>query len=97
MRKLQLLILLCVFYIIYANAQAEKMWDYPIKPGTKEWLKLEDNDSKVKACQIPEKILATISTNDLFKLVLDYPLIYDIYAFNEINDGISNIPQTQKI
>lgn len=91
MRKSVLVVLICALYATFTCAQTEKKWDYPIKPGTKEWLKLEDNTSMVKACQIPEAVLKTLSTEDLFKIVLDYPLIYDIYAFNDVNDGIEKL------
>ena len=91
MKKTVLVVLLCALYTAFVYAQSEKKWDYPIKPGTKEWLKLEDNASMVKACQIPEAILKTLSTEELFRIVLDYPLISDIYAFNDVNDGIEKL------
>ncbi len=73
------------------NAQEKKNWDYPIKPGTEEWKKLDSNKAKVNACQIPEDILSTISTKDLLDICLQYPLLYDIYAFNSLTDGCNKL------
>ena len=45
----------------------------------------------VNACQIPEKILFSISTEDSTQLCLQYPLLYDIFAFNDLNEGIDKL------
>jgi hypothetical protein len=67
------------------------MWDFPVKPKTEEWKKLESNKAKVEACQVPEHILRNISTNDLTTLCLQYPLLYDVFAFNNINEGLRKL------
>ena len=69
----------------------ELKWDYPIKPKTEEWKKLKNNKAKVDACQIPTYILHDISTNDLMILCLQYPLLFDVFAFNDINDGMKKL------
>ena len=35
---------------------------YPVRPGTAEWASLENHQDKVDACQIPEDILSSMST-----------------------------------
>ena len=72
------------------NAQNEK-WDYPVKPGTEEWKKLESNKAKVDICQIPKYLLNTIPTSDLMDICLQYPLIWDMYAFNNLNEGLEKL------
>ena len=67
------------------------LWDYPIKSGTEEWKQLESNKAKVDVCQIPDSILQDISTNDLMTLCLQYPLLSDGFAFNNINDGLKKL------
>jgi len=86
--------LLFSFLIVFsfaAYAREKIIWDYPIKPKTEEWKKLESNNAKVEACQIPEYILRDISTNDLMTLCLRYPLLYDVFAFNDINSGLGKL------
>ena len=80
-----------IFLSFVTFAQEKTVWDYPTKPGTEEWKKLENNKEKVEVCQIPEYILQDISTNDLMTLCLQYPLLYDVFAFNNINDGLNKL------
>jgi hypothetical protein len=75
-----------------AMAQEKKVaWDYPVKPGTEGWAKFDSNKAMVDACQIPEKILSSISTEDLTELCLQYPLLYDVFAFNDLNEGLDKL------
>lgn len=57
----------------------------------KEWAQFKSNEAMVNACQIPEKILFSISTEDSTQLCLQYPLLYDIFAFNDLNEGIDKL------
>ena len=45
-------------------------YEYPIKPGTEEWIKLVSRDERAQACMIPLDILETISTGGLFESLL---------------------------
>jgi hypothetical protein len=67
------------------------IWDYPIKPGMEEWKKFESNEEMVKACQIPEKILTSLSTEELMDICLQYPLLYDVFAFENLNNGLDKL------
>ncbi len=64
-----------------------KAYDFPIKPGTKEWTNLKNNKQKVDICQIPNEQLKLLSTSELLESCLNYPLLPDIFAFNNIQDG----------
>ncbi|MDR3338689.1 MAG: hypothetical protein LBT25_01095 [Candidatus Symbiothrix sp.] len=88
-----LLIIFGFFTVSFATMAQEKKvaWDYPVKPGTEEWKKFESNEAMVNACQIPEKVLSSISTNDLVEICLQYPLLYDIFAFNNLNEGLDKL------
>ena len=66
-------------------------WDYPVKPGSSQWKSLNSNEEKVNVCQIPENILPQLSTKDLLAICLAYPLINDIYAFNNIETGTNKL------
>jgi len=78
---------LLFFSVLYA--QEKIVWDYPIKPGMKEWATFETGEQMVKACQIPLDVLNTISTNELVTVCLNYPLFNNYMAFNDEREGIS--------
>lgn len=90
-KSFYLLVTLSFLFSTGLSAQEKPIWDYPVKPKTEEWRKLESNRTKVEACQIPEHILRDISTNDLMTICLQYPLLYDVFAFNNINDGLRKL------
>ena len=62
-------------------------WDYPVKSGMKEWKQFQSNEEMVRACQIPENILSSLSTEDLTAICLQYPLLSDVFAFNFLSMG----------
>ena len=64
-----------------------KPYDFPLKPGTKEWTNLKSNKEKVNVCQIPEAQLKLLSTDELLEICLNYPLLPDIFAFNNMQEG----------
>ncbi|MEZ5072874.1 MAG: hypothetical protein R2751_18485 [Bacteroidales bacterium] len=66
-------------------------YEYPLLPGTREWDQLGSRGERVRACQVPEKILGSLSTPALLETVLNYPLILDFYAFSFYQSGFSRI------
>jgi hypothetical protein len=73
------------------SQEKKTVWDYPVKPGTEQWKKLENNAQKVAVCQMPEDILSDISTRDLTSICLQYPLLYDVFAFNNRTRGLEKL------
>jgi hypothetical protein len=67
------------------------VWDYPVKPATEEWKNFKSNQEMVDACQIPEKVLAILSTEELTDICLHYPLIADVFAFENTNEGLAKL------
>ena len=47
---------------------------YPVKPGMKEWQQFKSYDDAVKACQLPGKVLKSISTPGLIDALIHAPL-----------------------
>lgn len=72
------------------QSQQIKEWTYPVMPGTEQWKAFQSHQEMVDACQIPKNVLKTISTEKLLQLCLDYPLLFDIYAFNQISNGFNS-------
>lgn len=65
-------------------------WDYPVKPGSKEWQQLTTQELKVRACQIPDELLSQISTKDLVELCLNYPLLMNVTFFSTFESGLKS-------
>ena len=87
----KIIILFSTLYLaIFSTFGQEKIiWDYPVKPGTKEWATFETGEQMFNACQIPSDILSTISTEDLVTVCLNYPLFNDYMAFNDEREGVN--------
>lgn len=66
-------------------------YEYPIKPGTQEWIDLGSRAARSNACMIPEEILQKISTGGLFESLLKYPFILDYGAWEEYQVGFENL------
>ena len=72
---------------LFTFAQSKIVWDYTLKPGTQEWKLLKSNQEKVDVCQIPTHLLTELETKELLDICLNYPLLPDIFAFNNVEDG----------
>ncbi len=76
---------------VQLNNKPMDAYDFPIKPGTKEWKALSSHDKMVEACQIPENILKKMSTEGLIETCLNYPLVGGMFASNNIQSGFNSI------
>lgn len=69
-------------------------WDYPIRPGSKEWATLPTTADRVKAIQVPEDVLAKLSDRQLLDLILDYPFFLDYGLTNDPFTGFQRTLET---
>jgi hypothetical protein len=92
-RILFVILLLCVLFFSCKTEEFQENlpWDYPVKPGTEEWKKFTSNEEMVAACQIPDIILTSLSTEDLTELCLRYPLLADVFAFYNLQIGLDKL------
>jgi len=102
-RLLSLLILLLIIHFVlpigayaqntpYSGYESDEPYIFPIRPGTDEWNALPQNlDAKIAATQVPEEMLATLSTLALVNTVLDYPLLVNLSAFATPEEGFKSI------
>lgn len=67
------------------------LYDFPIKPGTPAWAKLQSHNEMVEVCQLPQDTLKNISTAGLIQTVLNYPLLSDMFAFDETQSGFDSV------
>ena len=89
--KSRILIFIFSLVVGIVNAQPKGVWDYPVKPGTEEWKQFKSYAEKVAACQIPEELLSSLSTEDLTELCLRYPLYTDFLKLENISDGLDRL------
>lgn len=69
-------------------------YKFPIDTSDKkEWSNLESHDEMLDVCEIPDTILKDMSTDELINIVLDYPLLIDILAYDSWNDGLEALSQ----
>jgi hypothetical protein len=73
------------------NFNKSDVYVYPIKGGTPEWQAFTTHDEMLKACQVPETILNTMSTAGLVETVLTYPLYEEWLAYNYPQQGFEAI------
>ena len=70
--------------------QKEVPWDYPVKPGTEEWEQLSTIQEARDACQIPEDVLSSLSTEDLMQICMQYPFFKFIYMSSTFDGGLEH-------
>ena len=72
-------------------AQNKQAWDYPIKPGSKQWIAYSSYKERLEACQIPEKILKDMTTEELVAICKNYPFSRNIFAYSSIQEGFEKV------
>lgn len=95
---ISLLILIAVSFPVSAQEAEGKessegidSYEFPIRPGMPEWKTLKTHKEKLEALQIPDKMLADMSTEGLVHTCLNYPLWLDMMAFRNFQTGIENL------
>ncbi|HAQ20784.1 MAG TPA: hypothetical protein DCR40_16360 [Prolixibacteraceae bacterium] len=90
MKKIILFLLIVMPF--FSFAQNEKVtWDYPIKPGSKEWLAVSDFSKRLELLNIPAPLLKKMSTEELVKSCLNYPEYRLIFTRNDLQSGYNFI------
>src|SRR4030042_5014780 len=83
--------MISLFFVLPGAQEKSKPYDYPVKPGTKEWKALASHEQKRQACQIPESTLIPMLTPDLVETCLNYPLYADMMAYDRVQDGFDYV------
>lgn len=94
MKKIFSVILLLVLVMLaipnIAQAEGNLEHEYLLTPKSTEWSKYNAYELQEKL-NIPREQVTSLNTNDLLELVLNYPFIGDVYAFNTVEDGLETI------
>ncbi len=62
-------------------------YDFPVRPGTEEWVALGSHEARLKACEIPTDILSRMTTGALVKTCMAYPFGGSVALANDLKLG----------
>ena len=68
-----------IAYAALKNGKDSK-YEYRISPGTEEWAKYNHSE-RVDLSQIPDDVIANMSTEELLDAVLEYPCFLDMMFY----------------
>ncbi|MDR0505675.1 MAG: hypothetical protein LBH32_02495 [Dysgonamonadaceae bacterium] len=75
MKKIIYLFVFALMTVCLHGQEKKLIWDYPVKPGMKEWADFTTRRQMVDACQIPQNILNTLSNNADADLLTEFSKI----------------------
>ena len=75
----------------------ELSWNYPVKPGMATWYSLQTEDERIAVLQVPEHILATISSEEVVGLCIELPAFFLFTAFNTPQEGFDTMLERYNI
>jgi hypothetical protein len=64
-----------------------RVFDFPIRPGTKEWLTLGSYVARLNSYNIPDELIKNMNTADLVKTCLNYPEFRLIMTRSSLQQG----------
>ena len=73
------------------NYSITEAYQYPVVPGMEEWKKINSLQEKAEACQIPEDILGSMTTEALVETVVNYPLFINVFAYDNKKMGLEHV------
>lgn len=83
--------LFLAFISIDISAQNKQTWDYPVKPGSKQWNAYTSYQERLEVCQIPQEILKDIPTEELVAICKNYPFSRNIFAYSSVQKGFEKV------
>lgn len=66
-------------------------YKFPINVDSEDWKNLNSHQEMIDACTIPENLIESLSTKELYELVIKYPLLIDMFAYDSENEGFDVI------
>jgi hypothetical protein len=69
---------------------------YPVLPEDNKWSELSLAE-QIDACNMPDDLIKDLSTDDLSELLLDYPFLLDILAFETREEGIEFLKRISNV
>mgnify|MGYP001024333117 FL=1 len=75
---------------------SEGSYTYPITPSDPIWHEMSYGEW-VAACNMPQEVVDTLSTEELINAALDYPLKMDYMFFNSYSAGIQHLQEKSNV
>lgn len=66
----------------------DRVIEYPITSDSVQWKKFTTHKQMVEACTIPDEIIEKLSTQELIGMIMDYPLLCDLYYYDTYEQGL---------
>ena len=83
---------ICAAAVIYKDfLNQNTAYQYKLTPEDAEWAELTSHQEMLDICQLPEEILTESTTEELFDIVLDYPLLIDISFYDSFEEGLLEV------
>ena len=82
--------LFIIFYLSWNFAQAQDAKKY-VYPNAGEWKQMKTHQEKINLFLIPKDKLASMTSPELLQAYMDYPLLFDFYAYNDMEQGWRNM------
>lgn len=61
---------------------------FPVTADDKEWGKYDSYREMVQACTIPDDLLKELSTKELIKLTMNYPILINLYSYDDYDQAL---------
>ena len=68
-----------------------KKYEYPVDYDNMEWKKYKNHTQMIEVCTVPDDVVKNATTEELLDLVLNYPLLCDIFAYNSCEEGVAAV------
>ena len=72
------------------------VYTYPVTPENQEWAGM-DYVEQVQACNMPQELVNSLSTDELVQVALDYPLMLDCMLFDSYERGVEHLALTSNV
>lgn len=87
MKKLGFLFASLLFACVVFAQSDDRPYQFPVQPGSEKWQSFKTVDDMYAACQVPDDVLARLSTTALIQTCLDYPASSILFIHNNPQQG----------
>ena len=91
MKNIFCIILLMSRLWVYGQQEIKDEYEFPVKPGSKEWIQLESIQKCIEVSQMPDEALVKISTADLLETCLKFPFLINIFFYDNYQQGFERM------
>jgi hypothetical protein len=85
------ILLLCLSFSVIAQKKIDRVYDFPVRPGTTDWSNLSTEEERFNSLQIPDYLLKNMSTENLIITCINYPAFGHYTAFNSPQYGMDHL------